>query len=152
MSWMAGSLWEYQADITNGAGGAGDHSYTVTPGVGNELWILYGEVLNGDTATRTVTMAIDTGADQLYDFSNEALGAGVRAPFPGRGASTVPRHHNANYYMLAGAMRFIVTIAAVALSQNTALGLVARIKGGAPTVAEAGASTPTININTEQVI
>ncbi len=152
-AFWAGSLWVYQADITNGAGGAGDNSYTVTVGVGNELELLYGELFNGDTSARTVTVEIDDGTNRIAQLLNVAADAAKRHGFPinddiSTGGGVVAG--GGRRFILAGAMRLIVTIAAVALSQDSALGLVCRIRGGAPTVVEAGASTPTININTEQ--
>ncbi len=149
----SGATWVYQADITNGAGGAGNHVYTIVPGAGNELQILYGRVLNGDTSSRTATAVIDDGTNELTRFMTLALTAGSAQSFPnaeigstgGGSVADGPR------FILSGTMRLVVTIAAVAASENTAFGLVCRIVGGVPTVTEAGASTPTINVNTEQV-
>ena len=48
-------------------------------------------------------------------------------------------------------MQVVANLEAVALSQDSAFAICCRIRGGVPTVAETGASTPTINVNTEQV-
>lgn len=147
-----GALWIYQADITNGAGGAGDQTYTLTVGTGNELEVLYGEVFNGDTSARVVTVIIDDGTNQITQILNLTAGAGARVAFPvsttqGDSAGVAAGAR----LIVAGTMRIVVRVAAVALSQDSALGLACRIRGGVPSVVEAGASTPTININTEQV-
>lgn len=152
--YWAGRLWVYQADITNGAGGAGNHSYTVIPGAGCEMEVLYGELFNGDVSNRTGSIVMeDNSTNRLVSILATTINAAARQSFPtaivqasaGSGAAAGPR------FILAGAMRLVATVAAVTLSENTALGLVCRVRGGVPSVAEAGASTPTINVNTEQV-
>ena len=150
--WKAGRLFVYQADVTNGAGGAGNQSYTFTPGDGNELEILYGELLNGDTSTRVATLEIDDGTNHLAYLGNESVTAGSRMAFP----TADPPGNDSTVsagapLLLSGTMRLIVLLASVAASQNSALGLVIRLRGGVPTITEAGASTPTINVNVERV-
>ena len=150
---MRGAIWVYQADITNGAGGAGSHTYTLTPGVGNEIEILQGEVFNGDSSSRVISSLVDDGANRLYPIQNDlTIGAAGRYAMP-VGESMAANRNSVGYskYALAGTMRLVVTVASVAASQDSALGLVARIWGGVPDMVEAGASTPTININTERV-
>ncbi len=147
-----GALWVYHADITNGGGGAGDHVYTIVPGAGNELELLYGRVINQDTTARTVTIVIDDGSNDLVRIMTLALSGGAAAGFPtAEVQATTGNSTSLVRYIISGTMRLVVAIAAVALSQDTVLGLVCRIRGGLPTVTEVGASTPTININTEQV-
>lgn len=152
-----GALWVYQADITNGAGGGGDLTWTVVPGVGNEMEILYGDIFNGDTAGRVVRINIDDGTNHLAslldDLTGFSLNAGVHHAFPIGDvvAATGGNVSDGARILIAGTMRLVATVESVAASQDGAFALVARIRGGVPVVTEAGNSTPTININTEQV-
>ncbi len=57
--YWGGANWIYQATITNGVGGAGNHTYAITTGIGDEMEILFGSVFNGDTVARVVKMHVD---------------------------------------------------------------------------------------------
>ncbi len=154
-SWPGGQTWVYHADIVNSAGGAADNSYTVSLAVGNEMEILYGEVLNGDTAGRVVTVLIDTGTagENLASLVSITADAGSTQAFPHSDVSGVAGTHlSAGAPLLfSGGMRLVVTVAAVALSQDTAFGLVCRTRNAVPTVVEAGEASATITINEERV-
>lgn len=144
--------WVYQADITNGAGGAGAHTYTLTTSVGSEAWIVSIEVFNGDTTGRTIRAEVDDGTNRLGRLmGSRSLGAAALQEWPSKDPAADANSMNDSPYPLSGGMRLQVTISAVALSQDTACAIVARIRGNVPTVVEAGASTPTINVNTERM-
>lgn len=155
LEYGSGGLFIYFATIVNGAGGAGDHTYIVTAGVGNELEILGGVILNGDTSSRTVTVKTDTGvADENVDGSlpeGTALGAGTRMGLY-RGDASVNAPQAFGRMVLSGSLRLVVRVAAVTASENSAFGFIARLRGGIPTIAETGASTPTITIEEERTI
>ncbi len=149
-----GALWVYQADITNDAMDIAAQSYTVVPGAGNEMEILYGELFNGDTSSRVADVTIDDGANELGRLLALTANAASRHGFSllftqtaaGGPASAGPR------YIIAGTTRLVANVASVAVSQDTAFGLVCWIRGGVPTVTEAAtAGVPVISINTEQV-
>jgi len=136
----------------NGAGGAGDNGYTVTVGLGSEIEVLYGELFNGDTSNRTAVVDISDGTNRLGTLINGTLNAGARSTFPGANPFAAAGNPGTpTRIILSGAMVITATVLAVAASQDSALGLVCRIRGPVPTVVEAGASTPTITINTERV-
>ncbi len=146
-----GGTWVYHATITNDAMDAADQVYTVVPGRGNEMEILYGSMFNGDTTDRNSTLEIDDGANRLVRFFSRTHTAGSIASFPyaeddfTAGVAAGPR------FILGGTMRLVATVAAVAVSQDSALGLVCRIRGSIPIVTEAAsAGVPVISINTEQ--
>ena len=145
------ALWIYQADITNGAGGAGDQTYTLTVGVGNELEVLYVRVLQGDPTSRLVLAQIDDGTNQGPRLIGGSTAQDTFRQWPTAGSSADDGVLGSARLLMAGAMRLIVTIQAVALSENTACWIGCRIRSGVPTVVESGASTPTININSEAV-
>ncbi len=152
-----GALYIYDADITNGAGGAGANSYNLTPGVGNEMEILSIRFLNGDVAGRVLTVEIrdDDNNVIIEIFPGVSLGAGATIMFPhiSSDANIAARSAwpNKTRAFLAGEMNVNLSLAAVAASQNTECSIVGRIRGGIPTATEVGASTPTINVNKEQV-
>ncbi len=151
-----GGNWVYQADITNGAGGAGVQSYTVTAGggVGGEMEILYGEFFNGDTLGVVLTVSLtDNGANELVELMSLTADAASRHSFPHSDTPAVAGTHlsSGSRIFLAGGMTLVALTASVAASQDTAFALVCRIRGAVPTVVEVGASTPTININSERV-
>ncbi len=145
-----GGTWVYQADITNDAMDIANQEYSIQPGAGNEMEILYGFIQNEDTSTRTIFIRIDDGAGNFLLNYTISTAAGLRAHiFP-----TVDNENRPNMsrYVVSGTMRFIVSVLSVAVSQDSRFGIVCRIRGGAPTVTEsASAGVPVININTEQV-
>lgn len=151
---MDGKLWVYQADITNGAGGAGVQSYTVTIPVGSEVELLYGEIFNGDTVGVALTVDIeDDGANEIARLIDVTADAASRHSFPHSDVAAAAGTHLSSgaRIIVGGGMTIIGLTASIAASQNSAFALVCRIFGDVPTVAEVGASTPTINVNTEKV-
>lgn len=148
------ALWIYQADITNGAGGAGTHTYAFTVPAGGTVQILYGQILNGDTSNRAaVATILDPSSGSLYEVIDSAtLNAGTRTNFPTAEIFNSAGNGGAAQKLLLGSnMIFQVQVVDVAASENTALGLAMKIWGPVPSAAETGASTPTINVNTELV-
>ncbi len=149
-----GATWIYHADITNGAGGAGAHIYTMTVAARSQIEVLYGSMFNGDTTDRNSTLEIeDGGGNRITRFFSRTHSAATFGVFPyaeddfGSGVAAGGR------YLLGGGMVLIWTLAAVALSQDSAFGLACQIRvGDVPTVVEVGASTPTININQEGIL
>lgn len=152
-SYWDGALWIYQADVTNGAGGAGVQSYTVTTVAGSEMELLYGEFFNGDTLGVVLTVTIDDGTNELIELMSLTADAASRHSFPHSDTPAVGGTHlsSGSRIFLGGGMRIVGSTASVAASQDTAFALVCRIRGAVPTVVEAGASTPTINVNVERV-
>lgn len=154
----SGSSWEYQAQITNGAGGAGNQSVILTPGVGDEFELYFATITNGDTASRTVTAEIrDDSDNRLAVLGTISLDAAAVLQIPtapqaaatGGNAADAPA---ATRFIISGDMDLRLLVASVAASQDSTYTIVGRIRGSAPTVTEAGASTPTITINTERPI
>ncbi len=150
-----GALFVYHADITHGAG-SGTTSYTIVPGEGNELEILYGHIFNGDTVARTASLLISSGAyliTSLLDRVGLALdaGAGQSYPHSDEGSATGGSTVGGVRLFLAGTMDFEGAVLAVGNTDDTRFAMAARLRGGMPTITEAGVSTPVININVEQV-
>jgi hypothetical protein len=143
-------VWYYQADITNGAGGAGAHSYTVTVSSRSRIEVLYGGVLNGDTTSRTVTVVVDDGTEEFTRLVSLSLSTGILEHFPDTRAGIVGAGARV---ILGGGMRVVATIVDVAASQDSAFAIACEIQvGSVPTAVEVGASTPTININREEIL
>ncbi len=148
-----GALWVYQADITSDAMDAGDHIYTVVPGAGNELEVLYGSLFNGDTSSRAANIQANDGTNLIKHLGNESLGAGTFLPIFSVGPSnTADTILAMGRLILAGTLQLVAQVSAVAVNQDTAFALVCRIRGAIPTVTEAmSAGTPVVSINREQV-
>lgn len=149
-----GATWVYHADITNDGANSGSHIYLVVPGVGNELEILYGEVDNDDTATRSVFGTIeDDSGNFLYRVIPDAMAAtaGTVISFPVTDEVGADAGGASNRLILSGTMAFRVTVAAIAVSQDTAFGIVCRIRGAPPTVTLISPTDAVETVNTNKV-
>lgn len=145
-----GANWVFEADITNDGSNSGNHVYTITVGAGNELEILYGNILNGDTSARTASAVIDDGSTTTAFMESLSLGAGAQAGFPhANAAGTIET--GPTRFIVAGTMRIVVTVASVATSQDTALAIACRIRGGIPTVVLTSPTDAVEVVNTNRV-
>ena len=152
-----GATFEYQAQITNGAGGSGDITVEITPGAGNEFEFLYGAISNGDTVTRTLFMQIRDSNDNVITTDTiDDINAGGRLALPGVAASSHsadrPAASGTHRRIVSGTMDILLTASAIAASQDATFTFTLRIRGPVPTITEAGQASPTITINTEQVV
>ncbi len=152
--YWGGATWVYHASITNDAMDAATQTYTIVPGTGNEMEILYGQLFNGDTVARSIVVSIEDNGNELARLIALAAAAASFHSFP---ASDDPAVASTDLsagarLILSGNMALVGLVASVAVSQDSLFGVVARIRGGLPTVTEAAsAGTPVISINTEQV-
>lgn len=139
--WWDGALWVYIATITNNGANSGAHVYNMVPGAGNEVELLYGHILNGDTSARVckVNMTDDEAnalAALLDDLAGISLTGGVTNSFPMGGDVPAAAGSGAGptRFMVAGTMALNIQAAAVGTSQDTRVAIVCRIRGGVPTV------------------
>lgn len=151
--YWSGGTWVYQGTIDNGAGGGGDVTWSVIPGVGNEMEIIFGTIANTDSAARiTAARFRDAGGNSLAsltDITSTAAGATRSFPVASEGADDEAVSAGGRY-ILSGTAELLGEVRSAAASQGGFFGILARIRGGVPTVTEAGNSTPTITINTER--
>lgn len=156
-----GALWIYHATITNDGSNSGIHEYDLVPGVGNELEVLYGRLNNGDASNRVVHGYVkdaDGGnilASVIGDDSGTNLNAARALSFPfaqAEDSSNGQAFAAGVRFFLAGAMSLNLTLAAIAVSQDTSLGLVCRIRGGVPTVILTSPTDAVEVVNTNQVV
>ncbi len=150
-----GALWVYHADIVNTAGGAGGHSYTVAPAVGSEMEVLYGSFQNGDTLGRLLYVNIDDGTNLLTRLLGQrTVTAGHAVSFPQGNIAVDDQAGLApdGRTILSGPMTVVAIAEAIAVSQDTAFGIVCRIRGGIPTVALIGPGAAVETVNTNQVM
>ncbi len=152
-----GALWVFHADIVNDVTNSGPHTYSIVPGAGNEMELLYGTFLNGDTSNRTFQAVIDDGANSLGTFVGDpggiTLNLGESHGFPvaearlaaGTGTAAGQR------FIIAGTMRLRFILQAVSVNQDSALGFVCRIRGGLPTVTLTSPTDAAETVNTNQV-
>ena len=146
-----GATWVYDVLIQNGAGGSGTQSAQISPGAGNELEVLYGQSENLDTSARVHNVRIrDDAGNFLIHLESDTVAAGLPIGIP---KSVVPGDVEGTPHrmMVSGDMDVFFESLLVAASQDSHFSLVARVRGGVPTVTEVGQSTPTITINTERV-
>lgn len=151
-----GALWVYHSHVTHQAGeGAGTIRWTTVPGAGNEMEILYGEIRNDDTVARTAKVVIDDGnaAQVLATLVEVGCDAAQNQGFP---VSDAPSAGGTQVsagarFIIAGTMRIVAEVAAVADSQDASFGIVCRLRGGVPTVTEEAVGVIVIDELTEQV-
>jgi len=158
-SWPAGATWVFQGSVAEDAT-AGTHvcTLTVTPGAGNEMQVLYGRILEGNTATAQLPIArITDGTNLLADFINGIVdtSANIGRSFP----SLVAPANNANQFvgtvmqsnlMVSGTQVLLLQVSTAAVSVTQTFAVVARIKGEKPTAVlndTIGTSTNTVNTN-----
>ncbi|MCJ2531781.1 MAG: hypothetical protein LN413_05700 [Candidatus Thermoplasmatota archaeon] len=148
--WWDGATWVYHADILNDGANSGNHVYALTLGEGDEMIILYGNALNGDAAGRIATLEIeDDDADRISRFFSRTLGVGGVGSFPYAEDDFESGLAAGTRFIFSGPMVLRLTVAAVAVAQDTALGIAARIRGGRPTVTLTSptGATETVNKN-----
>lgn len=132
-----GATWVYYANITNDGSNSGSHIYVVVPGAGNEMEVLYGEVDNDDTSTRSVFGTIeDDSGNLLYRIIPDAMAAtaGTAISFPVTDEVGADAGGASRRLFVSGTMALRFTVGAVAVSQDTAFAIVCRIRGSVPTV------------------
>ncbi len=150
-----GATWVYHSIVTNQASaGDGSISWTVIPGAGNEMVVLYGRIVNLDITGRLVTLDIETdiGGETLGRLITITPNAASAVGFPvmnvqaAAGSGSAPAR-----YILSGTTRLVATVVNVTNGQDAEFGIVCRIRGGVPTVTEAGVGSFAITELTEQV-
>lgn len=152
-----GALYTFQGTLLNDGATAGNHVLTVNAAAGSRVELISLRVLNSDASARTLTAVIDDGANVLDDLqptTGVALAAATSAMMPIAGA-TVPaatstQRSPARGVFIAGANRLLATLAAVAVSQDSAWALVLKVWGEAPTIALTGPAGVTATTNTSR--
>lgn len=152
--YWGGRTWTYAADVTNDVTNSGTHEYDTVPGAGNEMEVLYGLLKNDDTSARTGFARIrdTTEAFELGRVTPSfSITAGQHLPFPvvdEAGSAGASRGR----WIITGTMQLNVELLSVAVSQDSAFHLVARIRGGLPTVTITSptGATETVSLNAVQ--
>src|SRR3990172_786854 len=147
------TYWLQQMTVVNGAGGAGDHTYSIAGASGGEsvFDMLEGDLTNGDTVARNGSVVVDdltTTALTILPATSLNAAATVRLPFLGQIFAATGNNPNLTFpYHLGNTARMLFTLAAVALSQDSTFGILLRFKGRPPTIVSNGASTPVLTTN-----
>ncbi len=147
-----GATWIYHAQITNGAGGGGTVAVIISPPTVSkiELWAV--RITNGDTSARSLVGAVrDPSGNVLYTFLSGSTAAASFRQWPGNNDIGDGNLVVQAPITISGAMDIQLNVAAVASSQDATFGVQCRLFGTLPVVVEAGNSTPTITVNTEQI-
>ena len=144
------TYWLQQMTVVNGAGGAGDHTYSIAGQTESAFDIFEADLTNGDTVGRNVSIVVDdltTTALTILPATSLNAGATVRLPFLGQVFAATGNNPNLTFPYHMGPARMLFTLAAVALSENSTFGILLRFKGRPPTIASNGAATPTLATN-----
>lgn len=157
------ATWVFQGTVAEDATG-GTHvcSLTVTPGAGNELIVLGGRVVVGNTATsQTLHCALTDGTNDLRLIKDEALTtASITYAFPGALAGvgalatgTEIGEEAPGPIIVSGTMQLVLKVTTTAVSVTQTFSVVCRLKGrGLPTATLAdNVGTPTLTTNTNAV-
>lgn len=154
--YFSGATLVYRSTVINGAGG-GDTSVTFLPRTGNEFALVQGSVSHDDATASTINALIrdEDGntqigmIDALASVTQNSVNyfpSGIGTiPATGGNQSGVPHP-----LMVSGTMDVFVNAVAIDASEGSTHTLIARLRGGIPTITELGNSTPTITITTER--
>lgn len=158
LTWPGGATWVFRVTITNDGANSGTHEVDITPGARNDMWLLYGSIRNGDASTRTAQIVIEDDsanilASLIPGFANGvALTANDSFPWPTNdetGASAANVIHQP--LMLAGAMNLHNQLTSVAVSQDSSVSVVARIRGALPTITITSPTGATETVDTNRI-
>ena len=149
-----GATWVYHASITNNGSNSGNHDYVIVPGAGNEFQILTGTIFNGDTSSRSVEGRIrDDGQRTLgYVIERDAtVAAADQRAFPSTQSLGDGGPAQTSRFIVSGTMEVFLQVRLIAVNQDSQIGLVARIRGGLPTVTLTSPTGATEVVNTNRV-
>lgn len=156
--WPAGDLFVYRATVINGGGGGGDCSVILVPGAGNEFELYYGTISHNDATASDVDVHLrdEDGNVQSFLYDVDAVVQNAVCQFPPAPGSAGTAGNAADApaatrFLLAGTMDLYIAALAIDAAEGITVTIVGRVRGGMPTVTEAGNSTPTITITTERL-
>lgn len=159
LTWPEGGTFIYQSTVINGGGGGGDVSVTLTPGRGNEFELYYGRVSHDDATASTVNARIrDDGARTLTSLmalasvTQNSVNQYPSAPAAVATGGNEADSPAATRFIISGTMDLFVNAVAIDAAEGGTFVIVGRVYGGVPTITESGNSTPTITINTEDIV
>lgn len=149
-----GASWGWRGTITNSAGNTGAHTYDFTPGQGTEFELIGGYLLNTAGATETINVYIrETNRVFMYLVpvaASVADGQLRSFPTPEVSADNGPVGAPGPLRVSGTAFLQVVT-SSIAISQDTSVGLWARIFGQPPTVTMTGGTGATTDEQVNQV-
>jgi len=152
-----GATWVFQGTVLEDAT-AGTHisSLTVTPGAGNEMQLLYFDILAGAGAANITGVFIRdaVGGNIIARLVNGlSLASGQFISGPSTGAAVANNVLNVvSPIKISGAMAFILQISTATVSLTHTFAVACRIKGALPTATLADSvGVPTLTTNTSSV-
>ena len=154
-SWPAGVTWVFQGTVAEDAT-VGTHvvSLTVTPGAGQEIWLMYAKFTEG-AGTGTLTVQIDDGTNIIATLASQSLTTGQFMDFPYTGAiaAQTPLNVSSIGILISGTMRFLMSNSTATVSLTHTFAVAFRLKTSAlPTATLADSvGTPTLTTNTNKV-
>ncbi|MFQ5810612.1 MAG: hypothetical protein ACE5JM_13430 [Armatimonadota bacterium] len=136
-AYWEGVIWTYFQTITNDGTNSGNHNWVIEGAAGEEFEVLYGHLFNGDASARTVSAQIRDISNNILSYllpNGASVAAGAARAFPTSMSSADDDAVGHGRLIVAGTMDLNFTINSVAVSQDTRLGLVLRLRAGLPTV------------------
>jgi hypothetical protein len=155
-NWPAGRTYVFQGTVAED-GTAGTHvsSLVVSPGAGNEMQIIAGEINAGNGAANLTNAIVDDGTNNIYRLipSNLSLAANENVSFPTTSKGVTLNHASSpGAYFVSGAMRLRLSISTATVSLTHGFAVACRFKGAKPTAALADTiGSPTLTTNTDAV-
>lgn len=153
---VQGRLFSLVVSQVNDGANAGNHVYAITAGGSGRIIPLTMILTNGDAAARAASLVVDDGAgnnfvSQFGAVTALAAGASIAYPYLGSIAQNGGNQMNwgSAQIQVAGANRIVGTVAAVAVTENTAFLATFLVWGPAPIVTMTGptGSTPTTTVS-----
>ena len=154
-TWTGGRTYVFQGTVLEDAT-AGTHvtSLTVVPGAGNEMQVLYGRLVNGNTATaQTMQAYVTDGTNIVSLFINQQdTSALISRSFPMLINSTTNVSNSAvgvYPFVVSGTQTLYLSLSTTAVSVTQTFAVVLRVWGDSPTFTLADTvGTPTLTTNT----
>ena len=155
-SWPGGRTYVFQGTVLEDAtGGTHIASLTMAPGAGNEVQLLYGQVIEGNTTTaQTTAIFIDDGTNVLGQFifaGSTAASVIHNIPISATAGAANANNGTGMFqpFLVSGAMRFVMRVTTAAVSITHTFSIVLRVWGDSPTFTLADTvGTPTLTTNT----
>ncbi len=144
-----GALWVYNAQILRDGSTSGTDIIEITPGDGNEMELLYGQVTHNEGTGRQARITIENSLsddDRLTHLADAAIN-NTYILFP-RDAAGV----GYTRLIIAGEQVLKLTIESLAINITSKYSVVCRIRGGIPTVAVTKPADSTLTTNTNKVM
>lgn len=158
LGYWGGVSWLFNGTIVNAAGASGTHTYRFNPGEDNEFEILYGTLRNGDTSSRSSFNSIQSLLPVnriVADLTPRSFAVAAAGFMPIMANDEVANNggHRMQRPIVSGSnMVLDIALASVAANQDTAVTVMLRVRGDAPTVTMTGGADAATDIEIAEFV